>query len=188
VWVVISKTLKIGGAAVVLSILGATAALANHDAASASQELKIPGIWVDPDGCQHWVMDDGWEGFMTPNVMPDGRPVCGARQTCGIIGSDHLFATDQHTVTGAAKRALLEFFGKANATAFRIDGHTDNRASAAYNIALSQRRANAVAVLAKEAGFRVARVRGFGESQPQASNKTRAGMALNRRVEIECVK
>ena len=39
-------------------------------------EVYTPGIWVDPDGCEHWVMDDGAEGFMTPNVRPDGRPVC----------------------------------------------------------------------------------------------------------------
>ena len=25
-----------------------------------------PTIWVDPDGCEHWVMDDGWEGYMSP--------------------------------------------------------------------------------------------------------------------------
>ena len=184
----ISKTFKIGGAAVVLGILGATAVLANHDAASANQELKIPGIWVDPDGCQHWVMDDGWEGFMTPNVMPDGRPVCGATQTCGVVGSDQLFATDQYVLTGSTKRTLQEFFAKADATEFKISGHTDSRGSIAYNLALSQRRADAVAAVAKEAGFRVTQARGFGESQPKISNKTLAGMAQNRRIGIECVK
>ena len=35
----------------------------------------IPTIWVDPDGCEHWVMDDGFEGFMTPHVTRDGKPV-----------------------------------------------------------------------------------------------------------------
>ena len=28
-------------------------------------EEYTPTIWIDPDGCQHWVMDDGFEGFMT---------------------------------------------------------------------------------------------------------------------------
>ena len=23
-------------------------------------ERYVPGIWIDPDGCEHWVMDDGW--------------------------------------------------------------------------------------------------------------------------------
>lgn len=39
-------------------------------------ERYEPTIWIDPDGCEHWVMDDGWEGFMTPHVTRDGKPVC----------------------------------------------------------------------------------------------------------------
>ncbi|MFQ6546548.1 hypothetical protein AADZ90_001220 [Aestuariibius sp. 2305UL40-4] len=26
----------------------------------------VAEVWVDPDGCQHWVIDDGVEGYMTP--------------------------------------------------------------------------------------------------------------------------
>ena len=33
-------------------------------------------IWVDPDGCKHWVIDDGVEGYMSPALLPDGRPDC----------------------------------------------------------------------------------------------------------------
>ncbi len=39
-------------------------------------ERYTPTIWTDPDGCEHWVMDDGAEGFMTPHVTAHGRPVC----------------------------------------------------------------------------------------------------------------
>lgn len=39
-------------------------------------ERYIPSIWIDPDGCEHWVMDDGAEGYMTPHVDRHGRPVC----------------------------------------------------------------------------------------------------------------
>jgi hypothetical protein len=35
-------------------------------------------VWVDPDGCDHWIIDDGSESYMTPRVHPDGRPVCRA--------------------------------------------------------------------------------------------------------------
>ena len=34
------------------------------------------GIWIDPNGCDHWIIDDGVEGYLTPRVMPDGTPVC----------------------------------------------------------------------------------------------------------------
>lgn len=33
-------------------------------------------IWVDPDGCQHWVMDTGAEGFMSARLDRRGKPVC----------------------------------------------------------------------------------------------------------------
>lgn len=34
------------------------------------------GIWVDPNGCDHWIIDDGYEGYMSPRVDKYGRPVC----------------------------------------------------------------------------------------------------------------
>ena len=43
--------------------------------AFAQTETYEPGIWVDPDGCQHWVMDDGFEGYMTPNVTALARRI-----------------------------------------------------------------------------------------------------------------
>lgn len=39
-------------------------------------ETYIPGTWIDPDGCEHWVMDDGIEGFMAPKLTRDGSPIC----------------------------------------------------------------------------------------------------------------
>lgn len=40
-------------------------------------EVYIPGTWVDPDGCEHWVMDDGIEGYMAPKLTRHGKPICG---------------------------------------------------------------------------------------------------------------
>lgn len=36
----------------------------------------LANIWVDPDGCQHWYIDDGLEGYMTPRLNRDGTPKC----------------------------------------------------------------------------------------------------------------
>jgi hypothetical protein len=38
-------------------------------------------IWVDPDGCQHWVIDTGIEGFMSQRLTSAGKPVCNQPQT-----------------------------------------------------------------------------------------------------------
>jgi len=34
------------------------------------------GIWVDPNGCDHWIIDDGVEGYMSPRLDKYGKPVC----------------------------------------------------------------------------------------------------------------
>jgi OOP family OmpA-OmpF porin len=66
-----------------------------------------------------------------------------------------------------------------------LEGHTDSRGTEAYNLDLSQRRADAVrAELIERFEVASSRVsaRGFGESQPVASNDSNAGRASNRRV------
>lgn len=148
----------------------------------------VPTVWVDPDGCEHWVMDDGVEGYMTPHVNRQGIPVCRRGDVCGVMNSDQFFATDKYYINAANRQRLAEFFRGANASAFIITGHTDSRASDAYNMRLSQNRANAVAKVARDSGVRVADVRGYGERQPRATNSTAAGMAENRRVEIICLR
>jgi hypothetical protein len=54
----------------------AVAALAFQTTDAAAQqrtvvgERYVPTIWVDPDGCEHWVMDDGAEGFHDASRHP----------------------------------------------------------------------------------------------------------------------
>lgn len=68
-------------------------------------------------------------------------------------------------------------------------GHTDSTGSDAYNQGLSERRASAVADYLSTRGVQSARLaaRGYGESQPKASNLDAAGRSANRRVEIRLV-
>ena len=70
-----------------------------------------------------------------------------------------------------------------------VYGHTDSTGSDAYNQTLSERRAQSVSSYLASRGVQSARLatRGFGESQPVASNTTEEGRAQNRRVEIRIV-
>ena len=34
------------------------------------------GIWVDPRGCDHWIIDDGVEGYLSARLDKYGKPVC----------------------------------------------------------------------------------------------------------------
>jgi OOP family OmpA-OmpF porin len=67
-----------------------------------------------------------------------------------------------------------------------VEGHTDATGADDYNQALSERRANAVMDHLAGKGVSPARLsaKGFGESNPIATNETREGRALNRRVEL----
>ncbi len=187
----VSKAVRLiaGATAMALMLTGLTAT----DAAAQRQrtivgERYVPTIWIDPDGCEHWVIDNGIEGYMTPNRTPDGRPVCHRTNVCLTESTDTLFATGSHALRPGAEARLMSFFRGNNATAYVIYGHTDPRGGFEYNMNLSENRARVVANVAIAAGGgRVATVRGFGPMNPVASNSTAAGMARNRRVEVLCV-
>ena len=147
----------------------------------------IPNVWVDPDGCEHWVMDDGAEGYMTPHVTRDGKPVCRDGNVCALVKTDTFFATDRADINSDGVSRLTQFFQQSEFRSFSIAGHTDSVASEAYNLQLSRARAEAVAAVARSAGARITSVTGYGERKPAASNATSQGRALNRRVEIMCV-
>ncbi len=71
-----------------------------------------------------------------------------------------------------------------------VAAHTDSIGKASYNQALSERRAQSVYRYLVDHGIDPARLtaRGYGESQPVASNATAAGRAKNRRVELRVLK
>lgn len=180
-----SKTVLAGLAA---AFAGALALATPAQAQQSNIGTWEPTVWVDPDGCTHWVMDDGAEGYMSPRRNRDGSPICMRSEICGLIPTDTLFATDRSNIGDADRQRLMAFFQQADAFGFMIYGHTDSRASDEYNMGLSNRRANMVAQVAQQAGTRVVDVRGFGERRPTAANDSSAGMAKNRRVEIYCIK
>ncbi len=85
---------------------------------------------------------------------------------------------------------IVDIMKKYDDSKFRVEGYTDSVGSAKLNQGLSERRAAAVLdylVSHGIAGERLSSV-GYGEDNPIASNKTRAGRAKNRRVEINLMK
>ena len=68
----------------------------------------------------------------------------------------------------------------------QLEGHTDERGSREYNIALGERRANAVrqTMIAMGVSPQQIRVVSFGEERPAAAGHDERSYALNRRVEI----
>lgn len=70
---------------------------------------------------------------------------------------------------------------------FVIEGHTDSSGSAPLNLKISEKRAIAVRDYLVKKGVDTTRLEaiGYGEGEPVATNKTRAGRAQNRRVVVK---
>jgi outer membrane protein OmpA-like peptidoglycan-associated protein len=102
---------------------------------------------------------------------------------------DVLFDTGQATLKPGADLAinrLATYLSSNQQTKVLIEGHTDSRGSDAYNEALSERRASAVATALQSRGISADQVQtaGRGKGYPVASNDTPEGRQQNRRVEI----
>jgi outer membrane protein OmpA-like peptidoglycan-associated protein len=100
-----------------------------------------------------------------------------------------LFDTDKSELN-AGSAPLLDRIGnlarERDIKNIEISGHTDNVGSAQYNKTLSDSRARAVKAALIGRGIREERIKaeGFGFAQPEATNDTAQGRALNRRAEI----
>ncbi len=166
---------------------------ANSNVLNALPRLSLEmGLWTDPNGCQHWVRDDGGEGFMSQRLDRRGRPVCpgasqGAPSQTITLAADALFDTDEAVLRPSAVAELNAFgqkmkqLGKSKVL---IVGHTDSRASESYNQQLSERRSQSVAAFLSQNYGITAQTKGRGELEPVASNDTPDGRQANRRVAI----
>ena len=94
----------------------------------------------------------------------------------------NVLKTNSYTVLDQIAQSLLEW----PEVRIEIQGHTDNIGKAALNKDLSQRRADAVREYLLSKGIAADRLTavGYGPDKPIASNKTAAGRAKNRRVEL----
>lgn len=129
---------------------------------------KCPGtprnVVVDADGC------------------PKTRNEIVMRELKVLFDTDKSVVKPQYHGEIEAVAKLMQEFPEA---AVEVQGHTDSTASDAYNMRLSQRRADAVVkILVNKFGIAASRVtsKGYGESQPVADNKTAEGRAKNRRT------
>ena len=106
--------------------------------------------------------------------------------------ADAFFDFDKSVLKAEGKAKLDDLVGKVKGINLEVIiavGHTDSVGTDAYNQKLSVRRADAVKAYLVSKGIEKNRVytEGKGEKQPVADNKTSAGRAKNRRVEIEVV-
>ena len=150
------------------------------------------GVTVDSQGCPLDSDGDGVADYLDkcPNT-PKGATV--DVQGCWTYAAVVMFEFDSAEIKSEAYPMLNEavLILKENPEIkIEIDGHTDNKGSAAYNMGLSERRAKSVMKYFVDNGVEAEQLttKGFGFSKPAASNKTKEGRAKNRRVELTPVK
>jgi OOP family OmpA-OmpF porin len=136
-----------------------------------------------------------------PPPAPPPPPPCNAPagfkvdENCHIIEQSVIvravdFEYNSSQLTAPAQRTLDELAtALASQSELNVDvqGYTDSTGSAAYNLHLSQQRANAVKsyLVSKGVSASALTAKGYGKANPIASNDTTEGRALNRRVAFE---
>ncbi|MBK6530476.1 MAG: OmpA family protein [Deltaproteobacteria bacterium] len=128
-----------------------------------------------------------------PNIEPrrNGCPgLVEVRDGMIVILQPVFFATNRDRILPTSNRVLSAVVAALRAQPeirrIAVEGHTDNVGSDEANLALSQRRAQAVAVWLTQHGIVAGRVeaRGLGASRPIVPNDSASGRAANRRVEF----
>jgi outer membrane protein OmpA-like peptidoglycan-associated protein len=111
------------------------------------------------------------------------------RGTVLTLGGDVLFDTGRAELKPGAERSIQQiasFLEDHPDRRVQIEGFTDSQGTDDYNLELSQKRADAVAMAIIQRGIAAQRVSalGYGEQFPKASNTSAGSRQLNRRVEI----
>ena len=157
------------------------------DGDQCAREVVVPAVRLDPVRVDDVDVDP--VRLTRERVGASVDVVTGDDRRSYVAPGDVLFATDQSTLRPAATRALRTIADLVRPTSgtVTVEGHTDDRGSDAYNLALSTRRAEAVARWLSTTGNIPAsrlHVVARGESAPVAANDSAAHRGLNRRVVV----
>ena len=195
-----NKTLKLMLAAVITISAGSVMAQPkNVD----NWVNSIGTPWRNGDGTLCW-RDASWtpataapncDGWLAPKpaAAPAKPAPSKVTQKKITLQADTLFDFDKSNLKSegvATLNKLAQDIKKMKLEVVIIVGYTDSIGTDAYNIALGQRRANAVkAFLTNDGGVEATRVytESKGKADPVASNATAEGRAKNRRAVIEVV-
>ena len=147
--------------------------------------------WPDTDGDGVLDKDDlcpDVKGTVANNGCPEVTEE--VIKTLNDYAKTILFDTNKATFkeqTYPVLQAMVAILKQYPTSKFSLEGHTDSDGKDAANLTLSDNRAGAVKAYLIESGIETGRLTsiGYGESKPLATNKTKAGKAQNRRVEVK---
>lgn len=135
----------------------------------------------------HFGQSDNISAIPTPEPISQPEPEPVVKVVDVSLNSNALFDSNSYEVKQSKSlKHWAEELKKYKENNIVITGHTDSTGTEKYNQKLSERRAQAVADYILSAGveYNNLTVKGLGEAQPIASNKTAEGRKKNRRVDI----
>jgi peptidoglycan-associated lipoprotein len=119
----------------------------------------------------------------------DSEPVQTQVEDTTPLTSVVYFDFDQYALTAESRAVLLAHAEKLKgaSVAVRLEGHADERGSREYNMALGEKRANAVRdfLVTQGVSGSALEVVSFGEEQPAATGHDESSWSQNRRVEVK---
>jgi peptidoglycan-associated lipoprotein len=120
--------------------------------------------------------------MMTEPMTSMEKPVLAGLQVVPFSYDQHLLSDEARNII-AANAAILKKSGNVR---FQLAGHCDERGSDQYNIALGERRAEAVRAYLRELGIDAGRMEtvSYGEEQPLDAGRNESAWMKNRRVEF----
>ena len=147
---------------------------------------KCPTVFAKtPDGCPPVVVSPASASSPAPAPAPAPATPDAPVVVLGDVNFDFDKAALKPTADEKIDKAV-EHINKMAGETFELKGYTDSIGSEAYNLKLSQKRADVVRNALIKKGVPADRItaKGYGEASPVASNSTKAGRAENRRVEL----
>jgi len=120
--------------------------------------------------------------------MSTGAPMPGTQQDLAVnIGDRVFFGYDKYDLSADAKSTLArqaEWLKKYSNLSVTIEGHTDERGTREYNLALGDRRANSARDYLVSMGIPSSRITtiSYGEERPESGGSDEASWAQNRRA------
>jgi len=156
----------------------------------------VPNAEVDARGCERDDDNDGIKNSAdncpdtAQNAKTDNQG-CELKAIIALKGVT--FANNSAVLTGNSAEVLDEAAATLRRNAdlkVEVAGYTDNRGSVAYNVSLSQKRAETVHdyLVTQGVSADMLSAKGYGPENPLADNATADGRAANRRVELRILK
>ena len=169
----------------IISAIALTAVLASCGSSVKLDEVPVESRTATPISAQSGTSGAAASGVAPVEIMAGNSSMAGPAGISRIIYFDYDSFTLKPEFQGAIE-AHAKFMSANKGRKMAVEGHTDERGGREYNLALGQKRAEAVRRALGLLGVTDAQVEAvsFGKEKPAANGSDEESLAKNRRAEL----